>query len=434
MKARVKRAPRLRGRIEVPGDKSISHRAAMFNAIADGRAEIKGFLQGEDCLSTVACLRGLGVDLELDDEGTLVVHGAGLHGLREPEDVLDAGNSGTTIRLLVGILAGQPFLSIVTGDASLRHRPMHDILSALRDAGAEAWARDRDYPPVAIKGGKIKAVHHELDVESAQLKSGVILAALYAEAESVVEEVMGGTRDHTERMLEAMGLHITSRGLNHWITPPERLRATDFFIPRDLSSAAFWLVAGAAHPDAEIVLPAVGINHTRTGIIDALRDMGADIEVQEERFNGGEPIADLIVRSSNLHGTEIAGETVLRMIDEVPAFAVAAALANGRTVVSDAAHLRVKETDRIATVVRMLQAFGADVEETEDGFVVEGRGSLTGGEMHSEGDHRLAMAMAVAGLMADGETVIDRAEVVDVSYPGFWRELDTLAGAELVSG
>jgi 3-phosphoshikimate 1-carboxyvinyltransferase len=406
----------------------------MFNAIADGRAEIKGFLQGEDCLSTVDCLRGLGVDLELDDEGTLVVHGAGLHGLREPDDILNAGNSGTTIRLLVGILAGQPFLSVVTGDSSLRRRPMHDVLSALRDAGAEAWARDQDYPPVAIKGGKLKGIHHELDVESAQLKSGVILASLYAEAESVVEEVMGGTRDHTERMLEAMGLHITSRGLNHWITPPERLRATDFAIPRDMSSAAFWLVAGAAHPDAEILLPAVGVNHTRTGIIDALRDMGADIEVLEERFNGGEPIADIVVRSSELHGTEIEGEAVLRMIDEVPAFAIAAALANGRTVISDASRLRVKETDRIATVVRMLRAFGAEVEELPDGLVIEGRGSLTGGEVSSDGDHRLAMAMAVAGLMADGETVIDRAEVVDVSYPGFWRELDALAGAELVSG
>jgi 3-phosphoshikimate 1-carboxyvinyltransferase len=428
----VQPARRLRGTIQVPGDKSISHRAAIFNAIAEGQARVTGFLQGQDCLSTVSCLRALGVPLELDQSnGSLLVQGVGLHGLREPADVLDAGNSGTTMRLLSGLLAGQPFFSILTGDASLRRRPMERVLEPLRSMGAGAWSRDGGLAPLAIRGGNLKGLHYRLPVASAQVKSSLILAGLYADGESVLEEP-APSRDHTERMLSAMGARIETRGLNHSLQPPERLVATDVSIPGDLSAAAFWIVAATVHPDAEIVLPGIGVNQTRTGLLDALQAMGGNFELTNQRFNGGEPIADLTVRSSRLHGAVIDGDTTLRLEDEVPALAVAAALAEGQTVIRDAAELRVKESDRIASVVRMLQAFGVDVEEYPDGMVIQGQERLDGALLDSEGDHRLAMAYAVAGLVAGGETVIEGAEAVSVSYPGFWQDLQGLSDASLV--
>ncbi len=433
MKATVSPGPRLRGQIEVPGDKSISHRAAIFNALAEGTAVVRGFLQGEDCLSTVDCLRQLGVQMDLDEStGAVTIRGAGLRGLREPSQVLDAGNSGTTMRLLSGVLAGQPFFSVITGDGSLRERPMERVLSPLRQMGASAWSREGGRAPIAIDGGNLRGLSYQMPVASAQVKSALILAGLFATGETILHDA-GHSRDHTERMLNAMGAKIVSDGLTHRVSPVEQLVATDVSVPGDMSAAAFWIVAAAAHPDAELVLKAVGVNPTRTGLIDALEAMGAEISVTEQRIKGGEPIADIVVRSSQLHGIEVDGELALRLVDEVPALAVAAALAEGRTVIRDAADLRVKESDRIAAVARMLTAFGVQVEEQPDGMIIEGRGRLTGAQFDCEGDHRLAMAAAIGGLVADGETTIGRSEAVDVSYPGFWRDLEAVSDATQIS-
>lgn len=433
MKATVRPVPRLRGQIEVPGDKSISHRAAIFNALAEGTSVVRGFLQGEDCLSTVNCLRQLGVQMDLDESsGALTIRGAGLRGLREPSQVLDAGNSGTTMRLLCGVLAGQPSFSVITGDQSLRERPMERVLAPLRQMGASAWAREGGRAPVAIHGGDLRGMRYQMPVASAQVKSALILAGLFAEGETVLDDV-GHSRDHTERMLNAMGAQILSDGLTHRVSPLERLVANDVSVPGDMSAAAFWIAAAAAHPDADIVLKAVGVNPTRTGLIEALEAMGAEISVTEQRFNSGEPIAEITVRSSGLRGIEVDGELTLRLVDEVPALAIAAALAEGRTVIRDAADLRVKESDRIATVARMLKAFGVEVQEQPDGMIIEGSGRLSGAQLDCEGDHRLAMASAIGGLIAEGETIIERSEAVDVSYPGFWRDLEAISGATLVT-
>jgi 3-phosphoshikimate 1-carboxyvinyltransferase len=427
----VRQAKQLRGTVNVPGDKSISHRAAIFNAIAEGTAEVRGFLQGDDCLSTVDCLRALGVDLELDPNGTLTVHGVGLRGLHEPSRVLDAGNSGTTMRLLCGLLAGQAFFSVLTGDDSLRRRPMGRVLVPLRAMGATCLARDHDYAPIAILGGGLFGLKYESPVASAQVKSAILLASLFADSRTEITEP-AGSRDHTERMLSAMGVTIQTEGNSVHLTPPETLTPISLRVPGDISAAAFWLVAAAAHPDAEITLPAVGLNPTRTGVLDALRAMGAEIEVTEERSWGGEPVGDITVRSSKLVGTEIRGELMLRAIDEAPVLAVAAALAKGRTVFRDAQELRVKESDRIETTVAMLRRLGVDAEETEDGMGIEGRGRLEGAAVHSGGDHRLAMAQAVAALIAEGETRIDGSEAADVSYPSFWEDLEAITGAAVL--
>jgi 3-phosphoshikimate 1-carboxyvinyltransferase len=428
MRTRVRQARQLRGTVQVPGDKSISHRAAIFNAIAEGTAEVRGFLQGEDCLSTLECLRALGADFDLAPDGTLSIHGVGLKGLREPELVLDAGNSGTTMRLLCGLLAGQQFFSVLTGDESLRRRPMGRVLVPLRAMGATCLARDGDYAPLAILGGGLFGLKYETPVASAQVKSAILLAGLFADSATAITEP-AGSRDHTERMLAAMGVDVVRDDRSVRLTPPERLNAVSLRVPGDLSAAAFWLVAAAAHSDASVVLPAVGLNPTRTGVIDVLRAMGADIEVTEERSWGGEPVGDITVQSSRLVGTEIAGELMLRAMDEAPVLAVAAALASGRTVFRDADELRVKESDRIATVVATLRGFGVEVEERPDGMVIEGRGRLEGATVAADGDHRLAMAQAVAGLIAAGETVIEGSDAADVSYPSFWKDLDVLTGA-----
>ncbi|HXH21884.1 MAG TPA: 3-phosphoshikimate 1-carboxyvinyltransferase [Dehalococcoidia bacterium] len=427
MEVVVSPARRIRGVINVPGDKSISHRAAIFNSIADGTAEIRNFLQGEDCLSTVECMRALGAELLLDEAGTLRVKGVGLRGLREPANVLDSGNSGTTMRLLAGLLAGQPFFSVLTGDESLRRRPMGRVLEPLRAMGATCLARDRDYAPIAILGGGLFGCTYRTPVASAQVKSSLILAALYADSASTIIEPMT-SRDHTERMLRAMGAHVMADGTTIHVSPAESLNPVDLRVPGDISAAAFWMVLAAAHRDAEITLPAVGVNPTRTGVIDALRSMGAAVEVTEERVWGGEPVADIRVRSSPLTGVELSGPTVLSAMDEVPVLAVAAALANGRTVIRDAEELRVKESDRIATVIEGLRRMGVEAEERPDGMVIEGRGRLSGALLESEGDHRLAMAWAVAGLTAQGETTVAGAEAVEISYPSFWRDLGLLGG------
>ncbi len=425
------RAPRrLRGTVVVPGDKSISHRAALLNAVASGPAVVENFLQADDCLATLECLRALGVtwSLEGDGAGRLRIEGVGRGGLRESEDVLDARNSGTTMRLLAGVLAGQPFLSILSGDASLRSRPMDRIVEPLRAMGAQVWGRAGDsFPPIAIRGGDLRGVRYRLPVASAQVKSALLLAGLQAEGETAIEEPVA-TRDHTERMLQAMGACLEREGDAIRLSPLDsELEPMSLRVPGDISAAAFWMVAAALHPDAEIRLPDVGVNPTRSGIIDVLRAMGADLEVGEEREQGGEPVADIVVRSSRLSPATVGGDVLPRLIDEVPALAVAAALTPGRTVVRGAGELRVKESDRIASTAGELRRLGARVEELSDGLAIEGVEQLGGGRCQSHGDHRLAMALAVVGLVAGGETIVEGAEAASVSYPSFWEDLRILA-------
>ena len=425
---RTVRAPRrLRGIIEPPGDKSISHRAAILNAIALGEAAVENFQTGADCLATVRCLRALGVRIESPAPAALRVHGAGRSGLREAAAVLNAANSGTTLRLLAGLLAAQPFFSVLTGDASLRSRPMGRIVEPLRAMGARIQGRaGGTRSPLAIEGGPLRGIRHRLPVASAQVKSALTLAGLYAEGETALEEP-APSRDHTERMLRAMGATIAAGEGGLRVSPlADDLTPLSLRVPGDISAAAFWMVAAAAHPDAELRLTGVGINPSRSGIIDALRAMGARIAVEEERMWGCEPVADIVVHSAHLRGTVIEGALVPRLIDEVPALAVAACLADGETVVRDAGELRVKESDRIRATAGELRRLGASIQELPDGMTIHGVGGLRGAPCASHGDHRLAMALAVAGLLAAGETAVRGAEAVAVSYSGFWDDVDRL--------
>lgn len=443
----VRPVAELRGEVTVPGDKSITHRAVMLNAIAHGTATVTGAGLGADCLSTAACMRALGATVqrrwptgELTDElrrnpatgleeradAVLIVQGVGQAGLHEPRDVLDAGNSGTTARLLSGILAGQSFFSVLTGDGSLRSRPMGRVVQPLRRLGARLAARANDsLLPLAVSPSHLKGTSLRMNVASAQLKSCLLLAGVYAEGVTEIEQPEE-SRDHTERMLLAQGVRIAQDGLRLLIHGGARLRTLDVAVPGDISSAAFWLVAGCIHPNARIVVRNVGVNPTRTGILDVLREMGGRITVENEHTAGGEPVADLIAESSTLHGVDVGGALIPRMIDEVPVLAVAAAVARGRTAIRDAAELRVKESDRLSATARELKALGGTVQELDDGLVIEG-GGLHGGEVESHGDHRMAMSMAVAALAAGAPAFILGGECVDISYPTFWPDLERLA-------
>jgi len=429
MRKMIRSPRRLRGSIEAPGDKSISHRAAILNAIARGEALVENFQGGADCLATLRCLRALGVKLDWDGQGTLRIQGSGRFGLRESADVLNAGNSGTTMRLLAGLLAGQPFFSVLTGDASLRSRPMERVVEPLRAMGTRIQGRaGGTRPPLAIEGGSLRGIRYRLPVASAQVKSALSLAALYGEGETVLEEP-APSRDHTERMLRAMGAEVRDdEGDGLRISPQQReLTPLSLRVPGDISAAAFWMVAAAAHPDAEIRLTGVGVNPSRSGIIEALAGMGASIAVEEERMWGCEPVADIVVRSSSLRGTVIEGPLIPRLIDEIPVLAVAASLAEGETVIRQAGELRLKESDRIRTTVLELQRLGASIRELPDGMVIEGVDCLKGGVCGSHGDHRLAMTLAVAGLLARGETVVRGAEASSISYPIFWHHLEEIS-------
>jgi 3-phosphoshikimate 1-carboxyvinyltransferase len=390
---------------------------------------VENFQGGADCLATLRCLRALGVKIGWDDRGTLRVHGGGRFGLKESPAVLNAGNSGTTMRLLAGLLAGQPFFSVLTGDASLRSRPMGRVVEPLRAMGARIQGRAGGArPPLAIEGGSLRGIRYRLPVASAQVKSALSLAGLYGEGETVLEEP-APSRDHTERMLRAMGAEVREDGGDGLrISPPQRELATlSLRVPGDISAAAFWMVAAAAHPDAEIRLTGVGVNPSRSGIIDALASMGASIALEEERTWGCEPVADIVVRSSSLRGTVIEGSLIPRLIDEIPVLAVAACLAGGKTAIRQAGELRLKESDRIRTTVLELRRLGASIEELSDGMVIQGVGWLKGGVCGSHGDHRLAMTLAVAGLLGRGETVVRGAEASSVSYPAFWHHLEELS-------
>ncbi len=416
-------ARRLQGEVEVPGDKSISHRALLLNALADGTARVRGLGLGADVRSTWRCLAALGVTIEAEGAHGAVVRGVGLRGLREPEDVLDAGNSGTTMRLLSGVLAGQPFLTVLSGDASLRRRPMARVLDPLRTMGAAGG----NLAPLAIQGGRLRGLDYALPVASAQLKSALLLAGLYADGPTHLREP-AASRDHTERMLRAQGVPLRVEGLDLTLTPPTApLRSLDLQVPGDFSSAAYWLVAACIHPQARVTVRNVGMNPGRTGLLEVLREMGARIELANEREAGGEPLADLTAESSDLRGVAIGGALIPRLLDEVPILAVAMAVARGPSRIDDAAELRVKESDRLRAVALELGRLGAAVEELPAGLAFGGGSRLRGAEVASHDDHRLAMALAVAALVADGETAIGAADSVAISYPVFWDQLAALA-------
>ena len=407
----------LRGRISVPGDKSISHRALLLGALADGSSRISGFLPSGDCRATLNCLRALGVSIETHDPTTLTVHGRGPDGFTAPAAPLDCVRSGTTIRLLTGVLAGQRFTSTLSGDEQLLRRPMDRVVEPLRRMGADI-EDTAGHAPLTVNGRPLHGTTHTLSIASAQVKSAILLAGLAADGPTTVRQP-GPARDHTERMLAAMGTDIQSLEPAVTLWPSSRLAPVSMSIPGDASSAAFLLVAAALVPGSEVTVVGVGVNPTRTGLIDVLQTMGATLSIDNERTECGEPVGDVTIKASELRGATIEGDTVVRMIDEFPVLAVAATQAHGTTVVRDAEELRVKETDRIEGVVRELNALGAHIEPRDDGFVVEGPTPLRAGTARSHGDHRLAMALAVAGLVADGDVVIHGMDCVGDSFPGF---------------
>ncbi len=429
----VSRAGSLRATLEIPADKSISHRALIFNAIADGPATVERILDSEDVRSTARCLESLGVPIDWPEGSPVArVSGQGLHGLFESEEVLDCGNSGTTMRLLTGLLAGHPLLSILTGDASLRSRPMARVIGPLRQMGAHIHARTGDtLAPIVIKGGGLHGAEYQSPVASAQVKSALLLAGLYAEGRTAVTEPLP-SRDHTERMLAAMGASLASEGTTVAIEPAVApLKPISLRVPGDISSAAPWLVLAACHPDAELLLEGVNVNETRTGLLDILAAMGASLELLEQRESGGEPVADILVRSSQLRAASVSGGLVPRAIDELPLVAVLGCFARGETVVRDAQELRAKESDRVEAVVDVLGRMGAHITPHPDGFTVHGPVELQPARVNGRGDHRIGMLAAVAGSLAGGETRIEN-DAVGVSYPAFWEHLAQVAGGGMI--
>lgn len=421
---KIRRAPTIQAEIEVPGDKSISHRAVLLAALSNGPCVIKGFLPSEDCLCTVAAMRALGVEIETADDSTLVVHGK-RRVFTEPAGDIDCGNSGTTMRLLAGLLAGQPFTSRLVGDASLSKRPMHRVIEPLTEMGAKVTAEGADgRPPLLIEGGELKPTHYFSPVASAQVKSAVLLAGLFANGKTSVTEPTQ-SRDHTERMLEYFLVRPQKQDLTVSLFGGQTPESRDFQVPGDISSAAFWLVAAAAQPRSQLLVRNIGLNETRTGVLAVLLRMGAHVREIIETEEA-EPMGSVEIQGARLRGTTIAGKEIPNVIDELPILAVAGALAVGKTVIANAAELRVKETDRLAAIATNLRAMGAQVVETEDGMEIMGGAPLHGARLQSFGDHRIAMAFAVAGLFAEGETVIEDTECVNTSYPGFFKQLEKI--------
>jgi len=415
----------LRGEITAPGDKSISHRAVMLGALANGTTRISGFLKGDDCLSTIQCFRKMGVSIEIHND-TVIMEGVGLHGLSAPEEDLYTGNSGTTTRLLCGILAGQTFPSVLDGDASIRKRPMGRIIKPLREMGASIQGKNDTLCPLRIFPSELCGIDYHLPVASAQLKSAILLAGLYAEGQTTVVESIP-SRDHTEQMFRALGVEIEKQGNTILLEPPENLYAVDIDVPADISSAAFFLVAGAIVPGSEITIRNVGVNPTRTGVLDVLNAMGAKITMSNFH-NGAEPVCDLTVQYSSLHGTEIGGALIPRLIDELPILAVAAAFADGQTIIRDAQELKVKESNRLTAMATELSRAGVSVRETEDGMIIQGGKTPHGATFTTYQDHRIAMSFAVLGLASEGATIIDNPSIVSISYPDFFDTLRKLGG------
>lgn len=405
------------GQIKVPGDKSISHRAVMLGSLANGVTEISGFLKGADCLSTIDCFRKMGIDIDINGEN-VTIHGNGLRGLKKPDEMLYTGNSGTTTRLLCGILAGQNFDTSITGDASIQKRPMGRVVQPLSMMGAKI---ENEYCPLYITGTKLHGIDYKMPVASAQVKTAIILAGLYADGETVIHEIKK-SRDHTELMLSAMGADLTVDNLDITVKPTNDLTAFNVDVPGDISSAAFFLVLGAIMPNSQITVTNVGINPTRTGIIDVLKDMGADITLENVHTSAGETVADITVRSSSLKGTTVGGDIIPRLIDELPIIAVAAVFANGQTVIKDAQELKVKETNRIRAVVDEFNKCGIDITETDDGMIINGGKSIHGADFKTYGDHRMAMSLTVLAQLADGESTLDDSDCACVSYPTFFDD------------
>ena len=416
----------LRGEITVPADKSISHRAVMLGSLAEGESLIRNLSNGEDVRSTVRCMGQFGVEI-VPEEGLHRIKGKGWAGLKEPADVLNCGNSGTTMRMLAGIASSRPFLTVLTGDDSLRRRPMARVIEPLTAMGAAILGRyNSRFAPLAIRGEDLRGISYELAVASAQVKSAILLAGLAATGETVVAERVK-SRDHTERMLSQMGATIKIQGNLTRISGPCLLSPQEWVIPGDISSAAFWMIAASLVPGSEIIIRDVGVNPTRTGILEVLQAMGARIETENYRVTGGEPRADIVVKHSDLRPVEIKGEIIPALIDEIPVLAVAMAMTSGVSTVKDASELRAKESDRIAMIVNSLRLMGVAVEENEDGFVVHGTGHIPGNaRVSSGGDHRMAMSSAIAGLVADSPVTVEGFDSVSVSYPGFQEDLTRL--------
>lgn len=415
----------LKGIIQIPGDKSISHRAVMFGSLAKGDTRITNFLQGADCLSTISCFQKMGISIE-NNVDHVIIRGKGLHGLSAPTEILDVGNSGTTTRLISGILAGQNFTSEIIGDASIQKRPMKRIITPLSQLGADIISlKENGCAPLRINGKPLSAIHYQSPVASAQVKSCVLLAGLYADGETLVTEP-ALSRNHTELMLSSFGATVKSVGTTASILPDPELIGQDIEVPGDISSAAFFIAAALMVPGSEVYIKHVGINPTRDGILRVCVAMGADIKMENKRIMGGEPVADLIVRSSSLHGTVIEGDIIPTLIDEIPVIAVLAAYADGTTVIRNAEELKVKESNRLDIMVESLTAMGVDIEGTEDGMIIRGGKPLHGAVIDSHLDHRIAMAFAVASLIAEGTTTITRADCVDISYPNFYSDLNSL--------
>lgn len=418
----------LKGEITVPGDKSISHRAVMFGSLAKGLTEITNFLQGADCLSTISCFRKLGIEIE-NGTDRILVHGRGLHGLTAPDCVLDAGNSGTTTRLISGILAPQSFTTTLTGDASIQKRPMKRIMEPLSMMGANIKSlKGNGCAPLEIQGSPLKGIHYTSKVASAQVKSAILLAGLYASGEtSVTEPVI--SRNHTEIMLSHFGAEIATEGTTASIRPEPLLEGRKITVPGDISSAAYFIAAGLIVPGSEILIKNVGINETRNGILRVAKQMGGNIRLLNENRDSGEPVADILVSHSSLRGIEIKGSIIPTLIDELPVIAIMAAYAKGTTVIADAAELKVKESNRIDVMVNNLAAMGVDITGTEDGMIINGGKPLHGALIHSMDDHRIAMSFAVASLQAEGMTTIEGGECVNISYPAFYKDLESLFSA-----
>ncbi len=416
---------KLEGEVAIPGDKSISHRAIMLGALSLGTTEVTNFLQGEDCLATIDCFRHLGIQIE-NEQGRILIHGKGLDGLSAPTGILNAGNSGTTIRLISGILAAQPFETTLTGDASIQKRPMKRIIEPLTLMGADITSQNHnDCAPLIIKGASLHGIHYHSKVASAQVKSAILLAGLYGNSETrVTEPVL--SRNHSEIMLRMFGADVNSKETTATIRPRPYLEGQTIHVPGDISSAAYFIAAGLLVPGSDILIKNVGINSTRNGIIEAARAMGGNITLLNEN-NKGEPTADLHVTYSPLHGTTIEGAMIPTLIDELPIIAVMAAAANGTTIIKDAAELKVKESNRIDVMVENLSAMGCDITGTDDGMIINGSGYLTGAVINPYDDHRIAMSFAIASLIAQGETEIINSDCVAVSYPGFYSDLNKLS-------
>ncbi|QED48428.1 3-phosphoshikimate 1-carboxyvinyltransferase [Cytobacillus dafuensis] len=417
--------PSLKGTLAIPGDKSISHRSIMFGAIAEGETTVTNFLLGEDCLSTISCFKKLGVSIQ-QQEDKVIINGKGFNGLEEPSEILDVGNSGTTIRLLIGILAGRPFHSVLVGDESIGKRPMTRVTKPLKLMGAVIQGRKNgEFTPLSIKGGNVKEINYELPVASAQVKSSLLFAGLQTKGVTTVIEPVK-TRDHTERMIKKFGGEIEIDGRTIHLKGGQRLSGTRIHVPGDISSAAFFLVAGSIVPNSEITLKNVGLNPTRTGIIDVMKEMGADITIIPSEDDTFEPCGDIVIKSSILNGITIEGDMIPRLIDEIPVIALLATQAEGDTVIKDAQELKVKETNRIDTVVNELVMLGAKIIATDDGMIIKGKSNLKGGTVSSHGDHRIGMMLSIAAAICKDEVFLENEESIYISYPSFFEHLKSL--------